>query len=182
MQTRRLVLAGGAAAALVAGTAWAAKRAEMEQDARAGLQRLYASEPKAAELGRKARAILVFPSIVKAGMGVGGQTGNGVLFQNGKATRYYNLSAGSVGLQFGAQKFGYALFFISPSSLDYLQKSKGWAVGSGPSLVVLDKGKAKSMNTTTLSQDVYALSFGQAGLMAGAGIEGSKITEIKPEA
>jgi lipid-binding SYLF domain-containing protein len=182
MQTRRVVLAGGAAAALVGGPAWAAKRAELEQDARTGLQRLYASEPKAAELGRKARAILVFPNIVKAGMMVGGQTGNGVLFENGKATRYYNISAGSVGFQFGAQKFGYALFFVTPAALDYLQKSKGWAVGSGPSIVVLDKGKAKSMNTTTLTQDVYAMAFGQAGLMAGAGIEGSKITEIHPEA
>lgn len=181
MPTRRLVLAGVAAMGLAAGAAHAASRAELEAAARAGLQKLYASEPKAAELGRKARAILVFPSIVKAGMMIGGQTGNGVLFENGRATRFYNISAGSAGFQFGAQRFGYALFFITPASLDYLQKSKGWAIGSGPSVVVLDQGKAKTMNTTTLTQDVYALAFGQKGLMAGAGIEGSKITEIHPE-
>jgi lipid-binding SYLF domain-containing protein len=179
---RRLILAGGAAAALCARSAHAASRRELEQDAQIALQRLYASEPKAAQLGARARAVLVFPKIVKAGFMVGGQTGNGVLFEGGKATRYYNISAGSFGLQAGAQVYGYALFFITQSALDYLRKSQGWAVGSGPSIVVLDQGKAKTMNTTTLTQDVYAMAFGQQGLMAGLGLEGSKISEIHPQA
>jgi lipid-binding SYLF domain-containing protein len=157
----------------------ATDRAELERDARAALQQLYASEPRAAELGRKARAILVFPKIVKAGFMIGGQSGTGVLFQKGRAVGYYRISAGSFGLQAGAQSFSYALFFMTAESLAYLQKSDGWAIGSGPSVVVLDKGMAKSMTSTTLSQDVFAMPFGQHGLMGGLGLEGSKISPLK---
>jgi lipid-binding SYLF domain-containing protein len=78
------------------------------------------------------------------------------------------------------QKFGYALFFMTDSALKYLDKSGGWEIGSGPSLVVVDQGFAKSMSSTTLTQDVYAYIFDQKGLMAGLGIQGSKITRIHP--
>jgi lipid-binding SYLF domain-containing protein len=179
--TRRLLLAAAAALALSPAAAWAANRAELEHDARAARQQLYASTPKAAELGAKARAVLVFPKIVKAGFMVGGQSGQGVLFEKGRAVGYYRISAGSFGLQAGAQTFGYALFFMTADSLAYLHDSKGWAIGSGPSVVVVDKGAAKTINTTTLSQAVYAMPFGQHGLMAGMGLEGSKITEVHPD-
>jgi len=76
------------------------------------------------------------------------------------------------------QSFSYALFFMTHSALSYLESSHGWALGSGPSVVVLDKGAAASMTTTTLTQDVYAVPFGARGLMAGLGLEGSKITSI----
>jgi len=111
---------------------------------------------------------------------VGAQSGNGVLFERGVPTGYYNISAASYGLQAGVQSFSYALFFMDRSALTYLTKSDGWSVGSGPSVVVLDQGMAKSLTTTTLTQDVYAIPFGQKGLMAGVGIEGSKITRINP--
>ena len=84
------------------------------------------------------------------------------------------------GFQAGVQTFSYALFFITDSALAYLSKSNGWAIGTGPSVVVVDEGFAKTLNTTTLSQDVYAMPFGQKGLMAGLGLEGSKITQIHP--
>jgi lipid-binding SYLF domain-containing protein len=170
----------------LAWTAWsndahaAASAAKIDSEATAALQQLYSQSDKARELGRKALAILIFPKITKAGFMVGGQGGNGVLRQGGKTAGYYSLYAGSFGLQVGAQKFSYALFFISRSALDYLRKSDGWAIGSGPSVVVIDEGKARTMNTTTLSQDVYAMPFGQKGLMAGLGLEGSKITPIHP--
>jgi lipid-binding SYLF domain-containing protein len=127
-------------------------------------------------------AILVFPEIIKAGLLIGGQSGDGVLFKGGKAAAYYNISAGSFGLQAGAQTFSYALFFMNNAALAYLDKSAGWQVGVGPSVVVADEGMAKSMTSTTLSHDVYAFPFGQRGLMAGLGIEGSKITRITPGA
>jgi lipid-binding SYLF domain-containing protein len=73
------------------------------------------------------------------------------------------------------------MFFMTQSALDYLQKSGGWQVGSGPSVVVMDKGTAASTTSTTLSQDVYAFPFGQHGLMAGLGLEGSKISRINPD-
>jgi lipid-binding SYLF domain-containing protein len=158
----------------------ARKIATESQDA---LAKLYAHSAKAAELGKRARAVLIFPKIVKAGLFVGGQGGQGALIagEGGEATAFYEIFAASFGLQAGAQTFSYALFFITESSLDYLKKSEGWSIGSGPSVVVVDKGMAASMNTTTLTQDVYAMPFGQQGLMAGLGLEGSKITQIYPD-
>jgi lipid-binding SYLF domain-containing protein len=179
---RALLIAASAALALlaVAPAAAAASAAAIAADSKAALQQLYAVNPKARELGQKARAILVFPKIVKAGLMIGGLRGDGALIENGRVTRFYNTTAGTYGLQAGVQSYSSALFFITSSSLDYLNKSDGWSIGSGPSVVVVDEGKAKSMNTTTLTQDVYAFIYGQKGLMAGLGLEGSKITQIHP--
>ena len=111
---------------------------------------------------------------------VGAQGGNGVLRKGGKTVGYYNNVAASYGFQAGVQSFSYVLFLMTDSARQYLDKSDGWELGTGPSLVVLDKGKAKSLSTTTLKDDVYAFIFGQKGLMGGIGIQGSKITKIKP--
>jgi lipid-binding SYLF domain-containing protein len=159
----------------------AASAAEISSSARAALKRLYAANPAAKTLGQKAKGILVFPSIYKAGFIVGGQGGDGAMFKGSKTVGYYRSAAASYGLQAGAQKFGYALFFMTNSALEYLDKSGGWELGSGPSLVVVDEGFAKSFSTTTLTQDVYACIFNQKGLMAGLGIQGSKITRIHPK-
>ncbi len=147
------------------------------------LKALYGQSQKALELGTRSRAILVFPKIVKAGFVVGGQGGDGALFEGEppNATAFYRIAAASVGLQAGAQAFSYALFFITPSALTFLRKNNGWAVGTGPSFVVLDKGLAADFNTNTLTQDVYAVPFGQKGLMAGIQLEGSKISQIHPK-
>src|SRR5208337_3488324 len=87
----------------------------------------------------------------------------------------------SVGFQAGAQSFGYVLFFMDNASLKYLDKSEGWELGTGPTLVVLDKGFEKNLTTTTLQKGVYAFVFNQKGLMGGINIAGSKITRIHPE-
>jgi len=181
VRRRQIVyIATGVAAFAAAPLAQAASRSQLVRDADAALRRLYAAQPKARSLGERATAILVFPSIVKAGLLIGGQTGDGVLRQGGKVSGYYNISAASYGLQAGVQRFSYALFFMSDAALDYLRRSDGWTIGSGPSVVVLDKGAAAGITSTTLTQDVYAVPFGQRGLMAGIGLEGSKITGLKP--
>jgi lipid-binding SYLF domain-containing protein len=182
--SRRVFWTGGLAlaASTLAGAepAWAESAKQINSRASTALGNLYASQPKARDLGHKARAILIFPRIYKAGFLVGGQSGNGVLRTGGKATAYYNITAASYGLQAGVQWFSLAMFFMTDTSLDYLRKSDGWAIGSGPSLAVIDKGAARSFTSTTLSQDVYAFPFGQKGLMAGLGMEGSKITRYNP--
>jgi len=127
---------------------------------------------------RRARGVLVFPSIVKAGFMFGGQMGDGVLMTKGRTAGYYNSLAASYGLQAGIQVFGYALFFMNDGALSYLDKSDGWEIGVGPSIVVVDAGVGKSLTSTTITQDVYAFIFDQKGLMAGLGIQGSKITKI----
>jgi len=156
----------------------AATAAELNANGRAALSRLYAQSAKASALGRSAHAILVFPKIVKAGLVIGGQGGEGVLFVRGRPTSYYKIHAVSYGLQAGGQSFSYALFFMNDKALNYLNRSDGWAIGSGPSVVVIDKGKAMSTTSTTIAEDVAAFPFGQKGLMAGMGLEGSKISRI----
>ena len=159
--------------------ALAATAAELNADGKAALNRLYAQSDRARRYGRDARAILVFPKIVKAGLVIGGQGGEGVLFVKGKPAGYYKIGAASFGLQAGGQSFSYALFLMNDNALTYLKKSDGWAIGSGPSVVVVDKGAAMSTTSTTIAKDVYAMPFGQKGLMAGLGLEGSKISPIK---
>ena len=155
--------------------------ASIDRDVMAALQDLYESAPSAKVLGEKAAGILVFPDMVKGGFIIGGQYGMGGLIKGGKVVAYYNSTALSYGLQIGAQKFGYALFFMGEKDLDYLKKSDGWEVGSAPSLVIADKGVATALSTTTVREGIYAFFFGQKGLMAGLGLQGTKITEYKPE-
>ena len=135
--------------------------------------------PAAKSLSGTAAAVLVFPKITKAGLGVGGQYGDGVLFKGGKAAGYYNTSGASFGLQAGAQQFGYAMFLMNETAVGALSANEGFEVGVGPSVVVMDEGKAKTLTTTTAKDDIYAFIFGQKGLMAGLGIQGNKITRLK---
>ena len=160
--------------------AFAESAAHIDRDVDAALKVLYDTSPVAKTLAANAKAILVFPDIVKAGFIVGAQYGQGALRMNGRTVSYYNIAAASYGLQAGVQSFGYAMFLMNDAAVKYLDKSDGWELGSGPSIVIVDAGKAKSMTTTTLKDDVYAFTFGQKGLMAGLGLQGSKITKINP--
>ena len=163
-----------------AATLRAATAYELDRDGRLALRQLYIKNPKAKEIAYQATAVLVFPTVVKAGFIFGAQGGDGVLISRGGTIGYYQTSAVSYGLQGGAQKFGYALFFMNPKALSYLNKSGGWEVGVGPSIVVVDAGTAKSLSSTTLQKDIYAFFFSQKGLMAGLGLQGTKITAYTP--
>jgi lipid-binding SYLF domain-containing protein len=158
----------------------AATGKEISQAARQALESLCKSNESARLLRKEARAILVFPGIYKAGFIVGAQGGDGALFKGNKTVGYYRSVAASYGLQAGAQKFGYALFLMNDAALAYLDKSDGWEIGVGPSIVIVDAGVGKTLTTTTGRSDVYAFIFDQKGLMAGIGIQGSKITKITP--
>jgi lipid-binding SYLF domain-containing protein len=180
----RTMAAFTAATALLlvpAAPATAASAAELSRDANQALQRLYAKVPAAKAIGAKAQAILVFPKITKAGLGIGGQYGDGALLKGGKAVAYYNTSGISSGLQAGAQTYGYAMFFMNEAALKSLDSTQGFEVGVGPTVVVMDEGKAKSTTTTTMKDDIYAFIFSQQGLMAGLGLQGNKITKINPK-
>jgi len=155
--------------------------AKLTSESQAALQKLTAGVPLAAELTKTADAILVFPSITKAGFGIGGQYGEGALLKKGAAVGYYKTTGASFGLQAGAQSYGYAMFFTSADAIDQLNKANGFEVGVGPSVVVVDEGMGKSTTTTTLKDDVYAFIFSQKGLMAGLGIQGNKIKRITPK-
>jgi len=160
----------------------AASASAIDSKARAALDRLYAETPEARTIAEEAVAILVFPEIAKGGILVGGQAGEGVLLRGGEPDSYYGLAAASFGLQLGVQTFSYVMMFMTEDALGYLDTSAGFEVGVGPSVVLVDEGVAQSVTTATMGEDVYAFVFGQQGLMAGAGIQGSKITRIEPDA
>jgi len=151
---------------------------EIDDDAAAALRSLYEGSPAARVLGEKAAGILVFPNIVKAGFLFGAQFGEGTLFRGGRKVANYRSVAASYGFQAGVQAFGYAMFLMTDSALQYLDRSGGWEVGVGPSIVVVDTGVARTLTTSTIQSDIYAFVFDQRGLMAGVGIQGSKITRI----
>jgi lipid-binding SYLF domain-containing protein len=178
-----LVLATVTTIALNARVALAASASEIDSKANVALQTLYANTPGAKALVMQAKGVLVFPNIVKGGFIVAGQYGDGALRRQGerKTAAYYRSIAASYGLQAGVQSFGYALLFMDDESLAHLEQSRGWEIGTGPSVVILDKGFGKSMSTTTMRKGVYAFIFSQKGLMAGLGLQGSKITPITPD-
>jgi lipid-binding SYLF domain-containing protein len=170
-----------AAGPLAVTSAFADDRQRLVERARSALQQLTQSEPRSRLFARKCRAVLVFPSILKAGFVFGGETGNGVLMSPaGAPMGFFNLTGGSWGLQIGGQDFAYALFFMTDGSLAYLRRSAGFAVGTGPSIVVINKGAAADADSTTLTHDVYAFPFNEKGLMADLTLQGTKITPIHP--
>jgi lipid-binding SYLF domain-containing protein len=177
----RVVLVLLAIIILVPCAANAANKREIDRDVSVALDKLYEKAPVAQQLAKIAKGVLVFPNIVKGGLIVGAQYGKGALQKQGKTTGYYNTIAASYGLQAGVQSFGYAMFFLSDKALKYLDKSEGWEIGVGPSIVVMDEGLAKTFTTTTAKDDIYVFFFDQKGLMAGLGIQGTKITKINPK-
>ncbi|QEY59772.1 lipid-binding SYLF domain-containing protein [Pseudomonas sp. C27(2019)] len=157
----------------------AATAEDLDRNSLSALQSLYKAEPVAKTLAQGAKAILVFPNIVQAGLVFGGSYGEGVLLKGSQIVNYYNSVAGSWGLQIGAQTYGYAVFLMTDDAVRYIEKTKGWELGVGPTVVVVDKGVAKNISTSSLKSDAYAFIFSQQGLMAGVSIEGTKISPIK---
>ncbi|CAI8705079.1 MULTISPECIES: YSC84-related protein [Pseudomonas] len=160
-------------------SASAATAADLDKDSQQALQILYKAHPLAETMSRTAKAVLVFPNIVKAGLVFGGSYGEGELLIGSKVDGYYNSVTGSWGLQAGAQSYAYAVFLMTDKALQYVRDTKGWEVGVGPTVVVVDQGVAKNLSSSSLQQDAYAFVFDQQGLMAGISIEGTKISLIK---
>jgi len=165
--------------ALVSPSAAAATAEDLNHSASEALAKLYRNNPVAASLGKQAKAVLVFPNIIKAGLIFGGSYGEGALIKSGSANTYYNSVSASWGLQAGAQSYGYVLFLMNDKALSYLDSSQGWELGIGPTVVVVNEGVAQNISSTTLTGDAYAFSFNQQGLMASLSIEGSKISKIQ---
>jgi len=173
-----LITATAFALGSISHTAVAATAEDLNKDAAQALQILYKSNPTAESLSKKAKAILVFPKMVKAGLVFGGAYGEGVLSKDGKFGHYYNSVTASFGWQAGAESYGYVVFLMSDKAVKYLDDTKGWEFGVGPTIVVVNEGIAKNLSTSTLKNDAYAFIFDQQGLMASLSLEGTKITRI----
>lgn len=175
------ILAGCSAGNPLDVTSGADKAQALERESRAALDQLYGKASGTKDIAGNAKGILVFPNIVKAGFGVGGETGNGVLFVNDEAVGYYNQSGASFGFQAGAEKRSEVVMFMSDSALQTLRDRAGFEFGADAAVAVLDTGAGGQINTTDLQAEVLAFIFGQAGLMANASLEGTKVTAINLE-
>ncbi|MDQ0464189.1 lipid-binding SYLF domain-containing protein [Caulobacter ginsengisoli] len=178
-----LALAGASAVSLTLGLATpvaaAASLAAVNRDAGEALAQLRRTNSTANWLAPRARGVLIFPNIVKAGLMVGGSYGKGVLRLGNRVDGYYHSTAASFGLQAGAQSYGYVVFLMTQKAVKYIHDSQGWEIGVGPTVVVVDEGVARNLSTSTLKDDAYAFIFNQQGLMAGLSLEGTKISKIK---
>jgi lipid-binding SYLF domain-containing protein len=180
--TRRLVL-GTALFALAACTSSdpgdrAAKKAEIDAGADAALNELFADDPAARTLNNQAKGIAIFRDIVKGGLGVGAESGDGVLRVAGQPVAYYNTSGASIGLQAGAQSYSQVLMFLTDEALNGFRDGTGWEAGVDGSVAVLQSGASGKLDTTNIHDPVVGYVFGEEGLMADAAIEGSKYTKL----
>jgi len=153
--------------------------ADLNRSADEALQMLVTKNAVAANLSKQAKAVLIFPNIVKAGLIFGGAYGEGVLKEGAKIEGYYNSVSASWGFQAGAQSYGYVVFLMNDKALKFIHDTHGWEIGTGPTIVVVNEGIAKNLTSTTLEKDSYAFIFDQQGLMASLSIEGTKISRIR---
>jgi lipid-binding SYLF domain-containing protein len=175
-----LLVGGGSLLSTLAVPARAASRAEIDLETTQALARLRAL-PNTAPLFENAKAVLVFPRIVQGGFIVGGQFGEGALFRGERREGYFNIVGASFGLIAGGQVAGLAMFFMTDAALNnLLNNAAGWEIGTGPSVVALDQGLQANITATTLREPVYAITFGQQGLMAALALNGTKISRISP--
>jgi lipid-binding SYLF domain-containing protein len=156
-------------------------RERIDSNVAAATEDLYARNPAVRELADEAEAILVFPTVTTGGFGIGGSYGTGAMLENGQTTAYYNLIAASFGFQAGAQTFSQAYFFNTQEALDTFRETEGFEAGVGATAVAADFGADGSITTSTLQEPVVVVTWGQQGLMAGATVEGVKMTEINPD-
>lgn len=157
----------------------AATGAQIRAEAEQALTRLYNQNEAARTLGRRAKGILIFPEVTKAGIGIGGSYGEGVLYVDGRPVEYYSIGSGSLGLTLGAQSFSQVIMFMTDEALRQFRASKGWEAGVDGSVVAIKEGAAGTVDTTTSPDPVVGFIFGQTGLMFDASFQGSKYNRIQ---
>ena len=155
------------------------RRNEINAAIDAVLPRLYSTVRGSRELVAKANGVLVFPSVIAAGLGIGGQYGEGALRIHNESVAYYNLASVSVGLQIGAQSKAVILLFMTQESLDKFRNSDGWSAGADASVAVLKVGANGEVDVNATQGPIVAFVLTNSGLMANLTLEGTKITRIK---
>jgi len=160
-------------------SAIAASAVEIDAKSDSVLKMFYEKVGPAKELSAKAKGILIFPDVIKAGFAIGGEYGEGALRINGKTVEYYNTAAASIGLQLGAQEKAVILLFMDGKALDAFRKSDGWEAGVDGSVAVVEWGAGGSVDTTNIKDPIIGFVFGNKGLMFNLTLEGSKMSKIK---
>lgn len=152
---------------------------EIDASVNTVLTRFYSEVVGARDLVQRAKGVLVFAGVIKAGIGIGGEYGEGALRVGGRTVSYYSIAAASIGLQLGAQKKDVIIVFLGDSALRKFRASEGWQVGVDGSVVLVDLGAGTSIDTTKLNQPIVGFVVGQKGLMYNLTLEGSKITRMR---
>ena len=155
------------------------KRGEIDTAATATLSRLSTTIPGSRELVNKARGVLIFPSVLAAGLGIGGEYGEGVLRVGGRSVGYYSTASASFGLQIGAQSKAIIFLFMTQEALDKFQNSQGWTAGVDGSVAVVKAGANGAVDLNTATQPVNVFVMTNQGLMANLTVEGTKITKLR---
>lgn len=156
----------------------AASAVEIDAKTNTALESFFNQAPAGKELADKAAGMLIFPSIVKAGMLVGGEYGEGALRVNGQTVEYYNTASGSIGLQVGLQQKSVIIMFMDKKALDDFRVSNGWEVGVDGSIALIHIGAGGEINTSTIQQPIIGFVFGQKGFMGNLTLEGTKMSKI----
>lgn len=163
---------------LVVPSVQAASRQEIDAKVQAALTTLYGTSSSAKVLAGKAAGILVFPEVVKAGFGIGGEYGEGALLRGGKTQGYYNVVSASVGFQFGAQIKSEVILFMTQEAVNGFVNSDGWEAGVDGSVAVATLGAGGEIDSQTAQQPIIGFIFSNKGLMYNLTIEGAKFSKI----
>lgn len=158
---------------------YAASSAEIDIEVEAALKRFKVEVAGADKFLQKAEGVLVFPNVVKAGFGIGGEYGEGALLIKGKTVDYYNTAAASIGFQLGAQFKTVMLIFMTKESLTKFRNSEGWEAGVDGSVALVELGAGKDINSVNITDPIVGFVFSNKGLMFNLTLEGSKITKLK---
>ena len=159
--------------------AFAATAKEIDVIVEVTLERFNKEIPGAESFIKKAKGVLIFPQVIKAGFGIGGEYGEGALRIGGKTVEYYSTMAASIGFQLGAQTKSIILVFTKEDALKNFRKSDGWKAGVDGSVALISLGMGDSLDTTTVKDPIVAFVFGQKSLMYNLTIEGSKFNKLQ---
>ena len=170
-----------ALAVAAGGLALAAPEGVIDSRVSGALDRFYAANPHHRDLTQKAAAVLVFPRITKAGVGVGGEFGEGALQEQGKTVAYYKVTGASVGATLGAGRRSEVILFMTEEARDKFVQSHDWSIGADAGVAVMKHGAGRDYDTETLKKPVLAFVFGEKGLIADASLEGAKISKLPPQ-
>ena len=161
------------------GSSFAASAVEIDAKVNATLDNFYKEVGSGKELVKKSKGVLVFPSVVKAGIGIGGEHGEGALRINGKTIDYYSTTSASIGFQLGVQSKSIVLLFMTADALSQFRNSEGWKVGVDGSVALIKLGAGGTVDSENIKDPIIGFIFGQKGLMYNLTLEGSKMTKIK---
>lgn len=157
----------------------AASKAEIDAKVKASMTVFYSKVSSGKELARKAVAIMVFPEVYKAGIGIGGEYGEGAMLEGGKTTGYYSTAAASIGFQLGAQVKSQIIMFMTRKALKDFKSSEGWKAGVDGSVALIEHGAGGEIDSNTVKDPIIGFIFSNKGLMYNLTFEGAKISKLK---